>query len=146
MNKEQYLELVEHVKKSHNIAFAEASEAFDSLHLEDECRSRLVDNGIGSYEFWGHKSVDKRMEFEVEGEGKSILDYWTDEENDIDEFNGVNAYVFLQTSKDDYEEYEITLNATVKDVKKTKKVIDFKGKSYNIYHVVAEVEWNAETI
>ena len=45
---------------------------------------RYVNNGIGSYEYWGAKGVDRRMEWEVEGDTTKIqINFYDEDINDI---------------------------------------------------------------
>ena len=38
-----------------------------------------VDSGIGAYEYWGHRGVDTRMEFELSGKEEVVEIQWDEE-------------------------------------------------------------------
>lgn len=44
-------------------------------HCNKECIGVAVDNGIGAYEYWGSKGVDKRIDIESNCCNAQVLDY-----------------------------------------------------------------------
>lgn len=51
----------------------------------EECIAIEVDNGIGAYEYWGFKGVDRRIDIESNCCNAKVLDYYPEpEEEDCD--------------------------------------------------------------
>lgn len=62
---------------------------------------RYVNNGIGSYEYWGAKGVDKRMEWEIESDIVKIqLNFKFDEDEIIDVIEDAVATAEYQLDQD----------------------------------------------
>ena len=61
--------------------FEELAKAIENIPSPDV---RFVDNGIGAYEYWGSKGVDRQMEWEIEGDTIEIqVNFYDEDINDI---------------------------------------------------------------
>lgn len=56
------------------IQFKTWDEALDDAASEIDVAAEWVDNGIGAYEYWGCRGVDKRMEFEITGDDSGEIE------------------------------------------------------------------------
>lgn len=61
--------------------FEELKEAVSNIEFPEV---NYVDNGIGAYEYWGSKGVDRQMEWEIEGDEVKIQINFEDTEDELE--------------------------------------------------------------
>jgi hypothetical protein len=108
--------------------FDSAEDAFDNE--EFDYRARIVDSGIGAYEYWGAPGRDVQLDLEVEGDGEADLTWATESGEDlVIPSKLVTARGYYETS------YKIEITGELKSVD-----IEFVGK---LWVVNATYSWTA---
>jgi len=118
-------------------------------HPEEELREavrpqgRMVDNGIGSYEYWGSRGRHVQMDFECEDSGLEKVEWCQEEAPVLGEFGTVEFKTTAHAGEDDggYGGYEVTVRAHLKAFSTKVETVKAEGRRLRYWRCEATYDW-----